>query len=57
MVARNPASASSSEGDVVTMLDDLQLRDVIAIRLRATGAHWIGVYELVVLGAPSRSDR
>ena len=57
VVARNPASASSSEGDVVTMLDDLQLRDVVAIRLRATGAHWIGAYELVVLGAPSRSDR
>lgn len=55
VVTRDPVSASSSEGEVITTLDDLPLRDVIAVRLRATGAHWIGVYELEVLGVPYRS--
>ncbi len=53
LVRRDPASATSSEGNVTTTLDDLPLRDVIAIRIRATGAHWIGVYELEALGFAS----
>ena len=54
VVKRDPASATSSEGDVTTRLDDLPLRDVIAVRIRARGEHWIGVYELEVMGSASR---
>ena len=53
-VTRDPPAATFSEGDVTTTLDDLPLRDVIAVRLRAKGEHWIGVYELEVLGTASR---
>lgn len=51
VVKRDPASSTSSEGTVSTTLDDLPLRDVIAIRLKARGEHWIGVCELEILGS------
>jgi hypothetical protein len=53
LVTRNPPEATSSEGNVTTLLDGLDLCVVVAVRLRATGAHWIGVYELEVRGGPS----
>lgn len=53
VVRRDPAAATSSEGIVTTTLDDLPLRDVVAVRIRARGEHWIGVFEVEVLGSAS----
>ena len=53
VVTRDPPTATASEGNVTTTLADLALHDLVAVRLRAKGEHWIGVYELEVLGSPS----
>lgn len=52
VVTRDPPTATASEGNVTTTLDDLALHDVVAVRIRAKGEHWIGVFELEVLGSP-----
>lgn len=53
-VIRMPQGAEFDQGRVTTVLDvrELELQDVAEIRLEAKGAHWIGVYEVEVLGRP-----
>ena len=55
-VERIPVTASFSEGEVKTTLKDIHLHHVTKIRIRARGAHWIGIYELSAFGRPSLSE-
>lgn len=55
-VTRTPANATSSEGEVRTRLDGLDLHDVTGIRIKARGGHWIGIRELEVFGTPESTD-
>lgn len=54
-VTRFPATASVENGEVLTVLGDLKLSNVVAIRIRATGGHWIGLHELEVYGSVSEA--
>jgi len=52
-VTRFPAEATVNEGEVLTVLEGLDLCNVVAVRVRAKGGHWIGMHELEVYGTPS----
>lgn len=56
IVERNPVNATFSEGEVRTTLKDIGLHNVTKIRIRARGAHWIGIHELSAFGKPSSSE-
>ena len=50
---RIPSTASFSEGKVRTTFKNIKLRNVAKIRIRARGAHWIGIHELSAFGQPA----
>ncbi len=52
-VQRIPAEASESEGEVTTTIALPTLRNVTAVRIRASGGHWVGVFEVCALGRPA----
>jgi hypothetical protein len=52
-VQRIPAEASDSEGEVTTTIALPKLRDVTAVRISASGGHWIGIFDVSVMGRPS----
>jgi hypothetical protein len=52
VVERLPTKYQGANADVITTIDGLDLKNVAEIRIQAKGGHWIGLFELEVIGKP-----
>jgi len=50
LVEKRPTQKAGCSSESVTRLQGLRLRGVAELRIRATGGHWIGLFELEALG-------
>lgn len=51
-VEKLPTEVAGCSSEVTTTVEGLNLSDVAEIRIKATGSHWIGLFELEVFGSP-----
>jgi len=52
VVEKQPSMQQGCSSESLTRLQGLQLKGVVQLRIRASGGHWIGLFELEAIGVP-----